>query len=514
MGTVRSSIDDVSFDLEFTVKTTTLRIMALPSILPEQTLSAGDRSGDRSTFLSIYNVDASSSSMTWSIPNCVTIAMKSSPGIDSANVTVAFDKCASTTDMPVQVGKSQSVLVKFYAPTTVGVFQEAYAITSHHGTTESAWNVASSVIVVASEAVASTSSAVILGQITAGQAATVLIHPKDVFGNEISGFHFGLVFLGTATSLQTGVATTFVATYDFTAQLYSVELLLSRIGVYDVEFNLQALDPVASAIAMQCTHTLPSGGASSCSSNPVSVLPVVCQDTVKSTSNDDGNRCVCNEGFARIGGPTGECDKCEAGQQPREGTEGTPGWLAREGGCVTCPNGKASTSGDQCTACPVGERPVLPNPTGCEECPYPKYFDSDVANACIRCLSGYRVNSPGVGHVDDGGSCVECQPGHHGVDGECEQCADGHEPDDRRIACIDCAPGFAGKGGICERCPPGTEGKLSGTKTNIGDECTKCELTVSRDGKECSKVSLYINEDSSIETDDYSLENDDSSTVN
>ena len=418
-GTVRSSIDDVTFGLQFTVKTTTLRIMALPSILPEQTLSAGDVSGSRSSYVSVYNVDAQSA-MSWSIADCVTIASKNDPTTDSTKA-LAFDKCASTGD--VQVGKSQSVLVRFYAPTVVGVYRESYAIVSQHGTESAVWSVESSVVVVAAEAVATTSSAVILGEITAGQATTVQIHPQDVYGNDIGGFHFGLAFSGTANSLQTGAVNNFEATYDFTVSGYSVELVLPRIGDYSVEFNLKSLDPAESALAMQCTHALPSGVSLPCS--PVSVVAVVCQDTATSSPNDDGNRCVCNEGFARIGGPAGGCGKCQPGSQPREGT---PGWLAREGGCMTCPNGKASATGDQCVACPVGERPIDPTPTGCEGCcpdeesSCTKYFDFAV-NACVRCLSGFRVNSPGLaGHIDGGGSCVECPPGYQGVDGECQPC--------------------------------------------------------------------------------------------
>ena len=64
---------------------------------------------------------------------------------------------------------------------------------------------------------------------------------------------------------------------------------------------------------------------------------------------------------------------------------------------------------------------------------------------------------------------------------------DGQTPNDKRIACIDCDRGYAGKAGMCSRCPAGTEGKLSGKRSNMGDECTKCELTVSRDGEECIK---------------------------
>jgi hypothetical protein len=490
-GIATSSIGDVTFDMQFTVKATTLRIMVLPSTIPEQTLTAGDITGSRSTYLAVYNVDALYA-MTYVIDNCIEDWPTLIGG--GSNQTVAFGACESPSSLTVEVGKSHSVRVNFFAPKIVATYHESYTVTSQHNGEATSWTVESTVTVVAAEADATMSSASLQGVVTAGQPANFNIHPRDRFGNAVSGFHFGLDF--TATATQAGASLPpFNSDYSFAEQAYQIEAVFPKYGSYDVTIKLDASsDDVTTPEAMRCNRVAADEAPTEC--NPFQVQSIECDDPVRSEPNVDGNKCTCKVGFARIP-DSGLCSECDAGQQPPTGS-----WLARERGCNDCPVGKFSERGFQeCMKCPIGKQPNSDN-TGCEECGDSKYFKINKygIGECARCAAGYRINSAATGgFVEDGGDCVSCSGlmGHYGPAdpadkvGMCFLCPDGTQPGpsfggdlDVYTQCHDCEAGRAGKGGVCDQCPAGKEGKLP---TNKGTECTICIGTVSENGDACKK---------------------------
>jgi hypothetical protein len=138
--------------------------------------------------------------------------------------------------------------------------------------------------------------------------------------------------------------------------------------------------------------------------------------------------------------------------------------IDREQGCDSCTfqPGTASTDGRDCVECAIG---LAPNGVAdsCIPCPDNQYYDI-VAQLCKACPPGQELV------LGQGLPCQLCHDGSAGIDGTCDDCPDGYEPTENKQLCKSCNTGYAGVNGACEFCPPGKHQKVDQT------ECVDCPV--------------------------------------
>lgn len=246
--------------------------------------------------------------------------------------------------------------------------------------------------------------------IVAGTPSLVAVTPRGQYGNEINAF--GLTFSATATPANTGGAQ---ASYTFTSEYHA------DTSKYFIPVTLTELGP-------------PQLNSS--------VLSIVCSEV--SQPNDVGNKCVCNEGYAR---QLGMCAICPAGNRPLAN---------RELGCESCVAyiNTASTDGLECVECETGFEPNS-DFSECIACAPNNFFSFEIL-ACWPCDPGMELNYT----TDVVPPCDNCPPFYAGLDGTRTVCPDGKQPTDEadgnpRQLCKSCPTAMAGTRGECFDCPPG-----------------------------------------------------------
>ena len=456
-GTVLSSNTNEDFDIVFTITPATLRVVALPSEIPQVTVRAGD--GGASAFATIYNVDTMP--IRWWINNCSLIS-----GPTGSTALVAFSNCGGdpggeTNTQTLELGASTPVNIRFNSPSRTGLY-----ITDHEvvglSTSDSKWRFSTTVEVLPNELVPENSEISMDAVPVAGSDAIVVITPRDAYSNDISSF--GLTFVAVANETATDAGFEFQSEYDFDTLLYTATINVPTFGPYRYAVSVAGvtLQPVLFP----------------------DVRAVTCDEV--SEPNEFGNRCICIPGYAR--NALGVCDRCNPGQAPKAN---------REEGCESCevietasstPNDPrldgVSANGQVCESCPTGLRPNSARDS-CRPCPDNQYYDPPTA-ACRPCEAGKELNEGGNPAMP----CRRCNPFSAGQDGTCATCPSGTKTNDLRTQCNPCDIGFAGANGVCQFCPPGTYQKPNqfscvicdldeegtGTYRNeqVTTECLKC----------------------------------------
>ena len=109
-GTVLSSTGEEQFVLDLLVTPAALRVIALPSVIPQAIMRAGE-TGYQS-FCTIYNVDQNA--IKWHIRNCTTT---DPAALDPPMVT--FSDCGGNASW-IDLASETSAVVSFAAPRLVG----------------------------------------------------------------------------------------------------------------------------------------------------------------------------------------------------------------------------------------------------------------------------------------------------------------------------------------------------------------------------------------------------------
>jgi hypothetical protein len=436
-GTVLSSTGTEKFDVLFKVTEASLRVIALPALLPTAKMRSGPTE-KMSTLFTIYNVDTSD--IYWMIKNCT---RTSDPR--AAVAPYSFSLCRSPA--PLRIGKSQAVRLTFTAPNTVGEYFRTHdivggsqAIFNGDLSAASAWNIDSHVVVSANVIVLDTSSAQFAASLVAGRQVQLVINPKDAYGNQITTY--GMNFHAAATETRSASAATstktFKSTFDFDKDVYSIEAVLMKATAYKivVTYSGKNINSLLDANGL----SIPAGF--------VTVAKVTCDKD--SLPNKHGNACLCRVGMARV---DGKCTTCQPGFAPKRN---------RELGCDQCRfyPGTASTDGLACKACSVGLRPSV-DYTSCNPCPQKQYYDR-TTQVCMECKAGEELSK------DPTKPCQRCDKFSAGLTGTCAKCEDGKHPNLKRTSCIPCAPGSAGQSGECKTC---IAGKAQNAKQTACDTC-------------------------------------------
>ena len=313
-GTVSSSNGEDSFLLNMIVTPASLRIIALPSVVPVVVMRAGDAGHDSSTsFCTIYNVDTLP--ITWEILNC------SVTDLDAlTQPMVTFSDCGGQ-DRWIDLGSQIPLEITFAAPIFVGLYEMEFTVVGT-STGPAQWSLKTSVEVVPNQVVASRSLCSLEGTAVAGDDSSISIQPRDLYGNTIN--LFGLEFAATCMDTTRGSSTEFRSSFDMIAGTYEIVAAFPRAGPHSIEVTIGD-DTVPPMLF-------------------TTVSAVTCD--AASEPNEAGNQCICIPGMARQGET---CSRCSAGFAPR---------VNRENGCESSAlfTGKISTNGLECVYCPAGLR--------------------------------------------------------------------------------------------------------------------------------------------------------------
>ena len=437
-GTITSNVGDETIQVTMEVEPANLRIVALPAVLATATLSAGLST---STYVTLYNLHTDQ--VQWTIDSViradedVNCSIFGDLSAEELQLTpVSFSDCGGTDSAWLSVGGQLQVEMKLTAPRTVGEYTATTVIVGtplNSSLASSTWNVQSTIRVTPSDLVPA-SSAVSLGEsIIAGTPSPVLITARDQYGNEINVF--GLEFIATATPRDSAGALSGVQSGPFNSgfnaesSLYYVAVTLT-VGTYNISVSARSPDGTTNE---NVGDTL-----------IAEVQEIVCSE--QSRPSDDGNMCICNEGFAR---QLEECAVCPAGSRPRPN---------REDGCITCnlvQDGTAAPDGLECNLCPIGFGPNT-DFSECVACGPNQYFSLDIL-ACRACDPGMQLllDFNMTLYEQKVAPCGDCPPFYAGVDGTCTVCPDGKEPTADARLCVSCPTSMAGTRGECFDCEPG-----------------------------------------------------------
>jgi hypothetical protein len=478
--------DTASLVVSMSVVDAQLRVIALPSSLPDTEMRAGERGAQ--TALTLYNVDEAS--LTWEVGNCTRSAVALSQP-DGVAPIVSFSMCQNVGSKPLERADSERRVVSLVAPTRIGEYigsHSIYAQLAYPLQSELAeWKVESTLRVIAGTVLPSRCTAeVTASRSVAGEAIDVAVTPKDQYENAVTYFDtlnypdLDARFVGTVATSTSGehLADVFTSAWirrelnDGTLGPHQciIRLQLSTVGAYEVPVWMAGVGDNAEGLPDEAEDEGSESG-SWMDDNQIrnfyfDVVPVTCnmmsEGALVSEPNEQGNECVCRAGFARLA--TGECARCGSGSRPREN---------REDGCEKCKfyPGTISSDGLACVQCPVGLRPSTPDYSECLPCPDSQYFAVDTL-VCKACEPGMELDLTGEEldrRPNQAVPCVPCLEGFAGNVGTCDRCDDGYMPNEATVCsgnsscvasapsirCDKCPMGQAGERGICEECPPG-----------------------------------------------------------
>ena len=293
-GTVITSAGALQFDVHFNVLAADLRVMALPDRLPPVIVRAG-----RSTSASftLYNSDVEA--VYWELLECTV-----GDALTETNQTFSFSDCGGSATGHLEVNGQSQVELFYRAPRFVGEYSTLTTVlgTLVSGTGDpTSWSLESTVIVIPDVIVPSSSVVSPLPDIVARSTAQVTVEPKDLYGNDIDtfGLEFDAIARGPFNTTETVEDYPFRSSFDPASGTYSFAVLLMSTGPYSftVTYDGELVPPVKYP----------------------EVLALVC-DTAVSEPNEEGNECICLDGFARQPNADileGVCDRCPAGYEPK-----------------------------------------------------------------------------------------------------------------------------------------------------------------------------------------------------
>ena len=453
-----SSISTENFLVNFEVTPAALRVLALPSLLPEAVMRAGVAGG--AAFFTLYNVDINS--IFWYMRNCSQYGP-----VANTDQPVQFSTCGDTNQL--DVGAQVPIGVRYNAPELVGAYTAEHILVgdSLDRLSSSSWILETEIRVIPNSIVASRSSVTMADDtLIAGQEGTITVVPRDMYSNLISDF--ALLFTAYALD-ELGNALSFDSFYEMDTGSYAIVFSIPRAAQIEMETKC-ASEPVPPMLFMM-------------------VASVACD--VASVPNEAGAACVCIDGLARL--PDATCGRCSPGTQPKPN---------REQGCESCTlfAGTVSVSGLSCERCSAGLMPATTLDT-CVPCANGMYFDQ-INQACNSCFDGFELDT------SDGAMepCKQCDPLAAGRGGFCTACPSGTMPNNEGTECDKCPLGYAGTNGICELCPAGSAPQMpdqhacincvEGTYRNDEqlNDCLKCTVTMTSPPSALTSGSCYCPE--------------------
>ena len=120
-GTVFSSNGEEFFNLNLVVTPAALRVIVLPSSLPQAVMRAGDAGEDSATsFATIYNVDTAA--IQWHVENCTVTDPNA-----LEQPMVSFSSCGGDSSW-IDLASSIPVQLTFAAPRVVGIYAAEYTV--------------------------------------------------------------------------------------------------------------------------------------------------------------------------------------------------------------------------------------------------------------------------------------------------------------------------------------------------------------------------------------------------
>ena len=392
------------------------------------------------------------SKIKWSI-DCASMKNKSG--------WLTLSPCSGT----LALGTSAKVKFVTRLPTVAGSYSANVVVNGSVGTIGSGvWNQAIAVTVKAAALQPNVTTISTNRTVTAGSFFTVLIEPRDKFGNLVSDPN--LVFRATLGGIV------FISQYASTTS-HAIKCKVSSTG----KFNMTVVH-VASGTAKTAVATI-----------PVLAKSVVCVG--QEEPNKAGSACLCRPGFEQLGlycsrcaygkfrtRALQSCESCAAGKQPKSTVGATE--------CTKCPAGRVHASGKvaMCVACGGGAQPNADS-SFCQACAVVSdiQFSSD-GKACINCAAGKIPSTKRT-------SCALCPSGRmsgakntSSSSGTCGKCPANKESLANRTACRSCSSAqFLGSAAVCEKCVPNSVrlGKKQTCEclpgyTLLGGQCKLCAV--------------------------------------